>query len=255
LQVERPELVQAHDRSRVVGPRLDETVRDRVQLEDPVLLRLEGGIVRALPAPQGLKADVFFTQQLAEPFVGDVVDHPLGNQVVGQLGQAPGRKRLAEVAGDAERDPLDRLSLRQREGARPATPVARIEGVEAVTVEVVDHLAHPVGVAENDLGDPRWRHPLRREQHDLRPPPRHDRATASADDPQQPVALFVRDLAKLHARRHCRLPSDNRSEAALRGDRPGTSNRTGKRCRSDHWLLRAAALTVLDRLRQPEDAY
>jgi hypothetical protein len=42
LQVERPELVQADDRGRVVGPRLGESVRDRVQLEDPVFLRLEG---------------------------------------------------------------------------------------------------------------------------------------------------------------------------------------------------------------------
>jgi hypothetical protein len=67
--------------------------------------------------------------------VGDVVDHPLGDQVVGQLGQTPGRKRLTEIGWDAERDPLHLLALRQREGARPAAAVARIERLEAVAVE------------------------------------------------------------------------------------------------------------------------
>jgi len=103
LQVERPELVQADDHVRLVAARRCEPVRDRVQLEDPVLLLLEGGVVRAFPAPHGLKADAFLAQQLAEPFVGDVVDHPLGDQVVGQLGQAPGRKRLPKVGRDGER--------------------------------------------------------------------------------------------------------------------------------------------------------
>ena len=83
------------------------------------------------------------------------VDHPLGDQVVGELGQAPGRKRLAKIGRDRQRDPLDLLALRQRESARPAAPVTRIERVEAVPVEVVDHLADRVRVGEHDLGDPR----------------------------------------------------------------------------------------------------
>lgn len=137
LQVERPELVQADYDRRVAGARLGQSVGDRVQLQDPILLLLEAGIVGALPAPHGLKADAFLTQQLPQPFVGDVVDHLLGDQIVGELGRAPGRKRLAEVGRNRQRDPLDRLTLRQRERARPAAPIARIEGVEAVPVEVV----------------------------------------------------------------------------------------------------------------------
>lgn len=181
-----------------------------------------------------MKTDVFLTQQLPEPFVGDVVDHLLGDQVVGELGQAPGRKRLAKIGGDAERDPLDRLPLRQREGARPATPVAWIERVEPVTVEVVDYLAHRVRIAEDDLGDPRRRHPLRRQQHDLRPPPGNDRAAAATDHPQQSIALLVADLPQLHARRHCPLPSDDWSGVALRQRDRRPFTETGERCRSDH---------------------
>ncbi len=104
-----------------------EPVGDRVQLQEAVLLRLEVGVVRALPAPQGLKADAFLAQQLPQPFVGDVGHHPLGDQVVGQLGQAPGRKRLPEVGGDAQGNPLDLLPLGQGEGARAAAAVARIQ--------------------------------------------------------------------------------------------------------------------------------
>ena len=197
LQVEWPELVQADDNVRErFGAGLRDPVGDRVQLEDPVLLGLEAGVVGALPAPHRLKADAFLTQQLAEPFVRDVVDHPLGDQVVGELGQAPGREWLAEVGWNRERDPLDRLPLRQREGARPATPVTRIEGVEAVSVEVMDQLPHSVRVAEHNLRDPRRRHPLRSQQHHLRPPPGDDRAACATDHPQQPIALLVADLAE-----------------------------------------------------------
>jgi len=234
LQVERPELVQADDHVGVVGPGLRDPVGDRVQLQDPVLLGLEAGVVGALPAPHGLKADAFLAKQLAEPLVGDVVDHPLGDQIVGELGQAPSRKWLAEVGRDAERDLLDLLPLRQREGARTAAPVARIQGVKAVAVEVVDHLAHRVRIAEHHLREPRRRHPLRREQHNLGSPPGHDRAAAATNDPQQPVALLVADLAELHARRHCPLPSDHRSGGVLRRRDRGPSIETGKRCRSDH---------------------
>jgi hypothetical protein len=83
--------------------------------------------------------------------VGDVCDHPLGDQVVGQLGQAPGRKGPAEVGGDRERDLLDLWSLWQGEGWRPPVGVAGVEGVEAVAVEVVDHLTDRVGIGEDDL--------------------------------------------------------------------------------------------------------
>ena len=134
--------------------------------------------------------------------MGDVCDHPLGDQVVGQLGQAPGRKRLIEVLRVRERDPLDLLALGQRERRRPSALVARVERVEAVAVEVVDHLADGVGIGEDDLADRRRRHALGREQHDLRAPPRHHRARRPAHDPQQPLTFLVADLAQPHTGRH-----------------------------------------------------
>jgi hypothetical protein len=124
LDIERPELVDTDDGLGIVGGGLGEPICDRVQLEDPVFLSLELGVVRSLPGSQGLKADAFLAQKLPEPLVGDVRHHLLSDQVVGQLGQAPGRERLPEIGRDAQRDPLDLLPLRQGERARPTAAVA-----------------------------------------------------------------------------------------------------------------------------------
>ena len=234
LDVQRAELVDADHDARVAGAWLSLPVGDRVQLEDPVLLGLELRVVRALPRSQRLKADAFLTQQLPQPLMGDVRHHLLGDQVVGQLGQAPGRKRLPEIRRDAQRDPLDLLALRKREPPRPTSLVARVQRVEPVPVEVMDHIPHRVGISEHHPSDPRRRHPLRSQQHNLGSPPGHNRAAAPTNHPEQPVALLVADLTQLHARRHCPLPVDNRSETALRRHRRGPSIETGKRCRLLH---------------------
>jgi hypothetical protein len=44
--------------------------------------------------------------------------------------------------------------------------------------------------------------PLRRPQHDLRPPPAHHRPRPSSDDRQQPTALIVRQVTHLHPFNH-----------------------------------------------------
>jgi flagella basal body P-ring formation protein FlgA len=66
--------------------------------------------------------------------VGDVVDHPLGDQEVGQLRQAPAREGQLVVGRAAQRDLLDLRPLLEVELRRPAAGVAGIEGVEAVGV-------------------------------------------------------------------------------------------------------------------------
>ncbi len=215
LQVQRPELVQA-DHDRLPG------VRERVELNDAVALGLELRVVGALPGPHGLKADAFLAQQHAQPFVGDVRHHPLSDQVVRQLRQAPGRKRLIEIGRIGQRDPLDLLALGQRERRRPAALVARIESVEAVAVEVVDHLADGVGIGEHHLADRRRCHALSRQQHDLRAAPRHHRTRRATHDPQQPLTLLIGDLPERHPGRHddpsrstMNMPTDSRSHPRL----------------------------------------
>jgi hypothetical protein len=89
-----------------------------------------------------------------------VVDHPLSDEEVGQLRQAPGRERQVVILRTRQRQPFDLASLRQSERGRPATVIARIQRVEAVEVEVVDHVTDPVGTGEGHLGDPRCRHAL-----------------------------------------------------------------------------------------------
>jgi hypothetical protein len=62
-----------------------------------------------------LKGDALLAEQDAEPLVADVVDHPLGDQEIGQLAQAPGGERQAVVAGMGPGDLLDFAALRQGE--------------------------------------------------------------------------------------------------------------------------------------------
>jgi hypothetical protein len=92
LQVQRPELIKAdHDLLAGLGK--------LIQLDDPVTLGLESRVGGALPRSHGLKPDVLLQGGADAALVGDVRDHPLGDKVVRELGQAPGRKRLVEVLG------------------------------------------------------------------------------------------------------------------------------------------------------------
>ena len=50
-------------------------------------------------------------EQDAQALVADVVDHPLGDQEVGQFGQAPGRERQVVLGRFRLRDLLDLAPL------------------------------------------------------------------------------------------------------------------------------------------------
>jgi len=67
-----------------------------------------------------LKGDALGAEQDPQALVADVVDHPLGHQEVGQLGQAPGGKRQVMLDRLRFRDLLDLAALRQVNfGGRP----------------------------------------------------------------------------------------------------------------------------------------
>jgi hypothetical protein len=68
-------------------------------------------------------------------------------------------------------------------------------------------------------------HPLRRPQHDLRPPPAHHRPRPSSDDRQQPTALIVRQVTHLRPFNHA--PS-------LRDDAHQMADATPQPCPSRH---------------------
>jgi hypothetical protein len=157
--------------------------------------------------------------------MADVVDHPLSHQEVGQLGQTPGRERQVVIRGPRQRDLLDRSPLGQREGGRPATGVLRVQRLEAVVVEVVQHRPDPVLGREGHLGDLGHVHALGRQQHHLRSPPGHHRPRTSAHDTQQPLAFLVADLPNTDPVGHAAMktdPTNQRVDAAC------------KRCRLRH---------------------
>ena len=162
LQVQRPELVHAENHLRVPVLREDLAVGDRVQVLDPRLFPCVLGVFRCLPRFQPLKGDAFLAEQDPEPFVADVVDHPLSHQEVGQLGQAPGGKRQAVVTGMAPGDLLDLAALREGEGTfggRPPFYLGYSE-LNPVGVEVADHVPDPVLAGKCHLRDPRCVHAL-----------------------------------------------------------------------------------------------
>ena len=105
LQVQRAKLIHADDHVRVAGLGGRLAVSERVQVLHPGLL---GRVIRVgglLPGLHGLKRHALRAQQRAEPFMGDVLDHPLGDQEVGQFrgdpaypaARAAGNSRLAEI--------------------------------------------------------------------------------------------------------------------------------------------------------------
>ena len=72
---------------------------DGVQVLDAGLLRRVAGVFGGLPGFQALKGDALLAEQPPQALVADVVDHPLSDQELGQLGQAPGGKRQVMVSG------------------------------------------------------------------------------------------------------------------------------------------------------------
>ena len=127
LQIERPELVDTDHHRRIGCTRLGGAVGDCVELEDPVLLRFEVRVVGLLPGLDHLKRHALLTEQSPKALMADVVDHPLSDQELGQLRQAPGRERQIVIGRARQGDLLDVLALRQRERGRAATGVLRGE--------------------------------------------------------------------------------------------------------------------------------
>jgi hypothetical protein len=64
----------------------------------PVLLGFEVGVVGGLLGLYRLKRHALLAEQDPQALVADGVDHPLGDEVVGQLGQAPRRERQVVIA-------------------------------------------------------------------------------------------------------------------------------------------------------------
>lgn len=129
------------------------SVGDLVELQDTVLLGLEVGIARLLPGLYPLKGDAFRVEQLVQALVADVLYHLLFDQVLGELGQAPGRERQVVIARARERDLLDLAALGLGVLRRAPATVAGIEGIEAIGVEVADYVADTVRARERDPRD------------------------------------------------------------------------------------------------------
>jgi hypothetical protein len=189
-------------------------------MQDPVLLGLEIRVGGLLPGLDHLKGHALLVEQGAQALMADVVDHPLSDQEVGQLGQRPGREGQIMVDRPGQRGLLDLAPLDEGEGGRAAAGIARIQRVEPIEVEVVQHIADPVGAGEGHLGDHRDVHGLGAEQDHLRPPPGHHRPGAAPHDTQQPVALLIGDV-RTRTRSATRLLRRLDVAGSLHQDAPG----------------------------------
>ena len=226
LEVQRPEFIDTEDHFRVAGLWAHLAVGDRVQMLDPGLLRRVPGVLGGFPGFQALKGDALLAEQRPQALMADVVDHPLGHHELTQLGQAPGGKRQVIVNRPRLGDLLDLSPLGQRELRRAAALIPRIQRVEPVGVEVMDHIPDPVLAGERDLRDRGHVHALGRQQHHLRPPPGHHRPAAPADDPQQPPSLVIVDLPHPQAFGHRPSLGDQHPQEKRRPGKPDRANVT-----------------------------
>jgi hypothetical protein len=159
-EVQRAELVHADDDGGLALLRFCLAIGNLIELEHPVLLGLEVGVGGLFVGLDHLKGDTLLTEEHAQTLVADVVDHPLGDEELGQLGQAPGGKGQVVVDRPAQRDLLDLPALGQGELRWSAPRVLGGQRIESIGVEVVDDLSDPVLGSEGDLGDGRDVHPL-----------------------------------------------------------------------------------------------
>jgi hypothetical protein len=144
LQVERAELVEADHHIGVAALAVDLAVSEVVEVQDPVLLRFVVGVVGSFEGVHDLKRHALLAEQKAETFVADVVDHPLRDEVLAELGQRPRRERQVVIGRTTQCDLFDLAALIGVELRWSAACVFRIERVEPVGVEVVDHLPSPI---------------------------------------------------------------------------------------------------------------
>jgi hypothetical protein len=136
-----------------------------------------------------------------------------------------------------QRELLDLAALRQGEHGRAAAAVARVQRVEPVSVEVVQHVAGPVLGRESHLGDLGHRHLLGGEQDHLCSSPGDHRTAGATHDPQQPVALVVADRSKLDPAGH-RLPPGrplvDKENETQQSSLPAISLEQGEACLQRH---------------------
>lgn len=92
LEIEGAELVHAEDDFWLARLGYDLAIGDGVEVLDAGLFGRVVRVAGGFPGLQALKGDAFLAEQDAQALVADVVDHPLGNQEVGQFDQAPGRE-------------------------------------------------------------------------------------------------------------------------------------------------------------------
>jgi hypothetical protein len=122
-EVQRAELVHADDDGGLALLRFCLAIGNLIELEHPVLLGLEVGVAALLPGLDHLKGDTLLAEKHAETLVADVVDHPLGDQELGQLGQAPGGEGKVVIHRSGQGDLLDLLAFGQGEGRWPTPGV------------------------------------------------------------------------------------------------------------------------------------
>ncbi len=198
-EVERAELVHADDDARIALLRFCLAIGNLIELEHPVLLGLEVGVVGLLVGLDHLKRDTLLAEEHAQTLVTDVVNAPSATRNSASFGQAQVEKGRSWSTGRLESDLLDLPALRQGEFRWSAPRVSRGQRLEPVSVEVVDDLSDPVLRGEGDLGDGPDIHPLGRPEHDLGSSPSHHRARSPAHDGEELSSLLVGDVPDCHA--------------------------------------------------------
>lgn len=168
---------------------------------EPVHLGDESRVGGCLPCGRRLPGDLALAQDPAQGLPAEGGDDLVLDQVLGELGQAPGGERFdAPVTGGRSGDQADALAHLVTDRLRPPPPAPFwVQRVETPFVEGVDDIAHVVLADLQQRGDVPYWLPLRGHQHHDRPPQPH-RVLRCPADPLKPPALLHAHRPDEHSR-------------------------------------------------------
>jgi hypothetical protein len=126
---------------------------------------------------------LFALQRRPQPLVGEVLYDPLGDQEIGELGQALPGERQPVLSRRGLGELLDLPPLAQRELRQMPPAYLGYSESRPSALKLRSTSPDPVIPGERRPGDLRHAHPLRRPRHHLHPPPRHLGPGAAAHDP------------------------------------------------------------------------
>jgi hypothetical protein len=180
-------------------------------------------------------------QQAPQPFSAD--DHdPVGvvAQVVGEFADAPVGEGPAQLLGPGLGDFHDERLVFGGDAAGTSARPVRLQRIQSVVVEGVDHIADGVGIGGHQTGDRGGGVARGRRQDDHRAADPDRAVLAAAHDPQQLTSFLLGQPTSAYRFGHRWLLAQS-GQSLVNNPKPRSTHTTGERSRSAHYTYGSAA--------------